>query len=143
MGDPPAQLDEALERLAGHAQIMIGARSSLFTGPAWGKTDQNEFTNLVVGIHTSLLALDLLAACLRIENDMGRVRAEKWGPRLIDIDLIAYQRLELKSDKLTLPHKHAHSRRFVIDPLREIAPGTAKWILDQSQPRPDQPAPKS
>jgi len=87
-GDPPAQLEEALERLNGHAQIMLGARSKLLVSPAWGKTDQNEFTNLVVGIHTSLLAHDLLAACLTIENDMGRVRGEKWGPRLIDIDLI-------------------------------------------------------
>ncbi len=141
IGNPPAQLEEALERLDGHAQIMLGARSKLVVSAPWGKTDQNEFTNMVVGIHTSLGARDLLAACLIIENDMGRVRGEKWGPRLIDIDLIAYERLELASDELTLPHQHAHMRPFVIEPLRQIAPDTAEWILEQSDAKPDQPQP--
>jgi len=133
IGDPPAQLEEALLRLDQHAQIMVTARSSLLFNPPWGKKEQNYFLNQVVAVQTSLSAQDLLNACLTIEDDMGRVRGEKWGPRVIDIDLIAYERLEISSDKLTLPHRYAHERGFVMSPLREIAPATARWIMERSE----------
>ncbi len=133
IGNPPAQLEEALLRLDQHAQIMVTKRSSLLFNPPWGKKEQNHFLNQVVAIQTSLAAQDLLAACLTIEADMGRIRGEKWGPRLIDIDLIAYERLEINSETLTVPHPFAHQRSFVMSPLREIAPDTARWIMERSE----------
>jgi len=133
IGNPPAQLEEALLRLNGHAQIMVSECSSLLFNPPWGKTDQNYFLNQVVAVQTSLSAQELLDACLTIENDMGRTRGEKWGPRVIDIDLIAYERLEISSGALTLPHPLAHERGFVMSPLREIAPATARWVMERSQ----------
>jgi len=77
------------------------------------------------------LPVDLLHACLDIEREMGRVRHEVWGPRLIDIDIIAYERIEMDSTKLILPHRFAHERDFVLDPLREISPETADWIVQR------------
>ncbi len=133
MDDPPAQLDEAIARLGPHKNIKITARSSTLVNPPWGKHDQNLFHNLVLTVKTSLKPEELLAVCLDIETQMGRVRGEKWGPRLIDIDLIAYERLEIHSPRLTLPHPHAHERIFVMSPLREIAPATARWIAERAE----------
>lgn len=132
IGDPEAQLEDAVARLGRHRKIKISARSSTLFNPAWGKTDQNPFYNLVLGLETSLLPADLLEACLEIEIDMGRVRQEKWGPRIIDIDLVAYERQVMRTKHLILPHPCAHQRPFVIDLLREIAPDTADWILARS-----------
>ncbi|MFC3704447.1 2-amino-4-hydroxy-6-hydroxymethyldihydropteridine diphosphokinase [Devosia honganensis] len=129
IGDPPAQLAEAMRRLAAHGRIAVVARSSVIRTPPWGKTDQPDFANMAAEIDTSLSPIDLLHACLDIERDMGRVRHEVWGPRLIDIDLIAYDRVEMETAKLTLPHRFAHERDFVLVPLREIAPETAEWLL--------------
>jgi len=71
----------------------------------------------------------LLDVLLGIEATMGRVRDIVWGPRLIDIDIIAYDRLALSAPRLKLPHPHAHERDFVLDPLREIAPDIADWLV--------------
>lgn len=132
IGDPPAQLEDALDQLDNHPQINIEARSSTLVNPPWGKTDQPLFHNLAVTIETDLEPEALLEACLFIEDALGRIRTLKWGPRLIDIDIIAYERLEQTSDTLTLPHKHAHERSFVISPLREIASDTANWLLNRA-----------
>jgi len=67
-----------------------------------------------------------------IEEAMGRKREEKWGPRLIDIDVVAFGQTVLRTDRLTIPHPHAHERAFVIDPLEEIAPSVVKWIKTQA-----------
>ena len=128
IGDPAAQLADAIARLDAHAQISVVAQSSVIRTKAWGKTDQPDFANMAAAVETGLLPIDLLHACLDIERDMGRVRHEVWGPRLIDIDIIAYERLEIDTTKLILPHRFAHERDFVLDPLREIAPATANWI---------------
>ena len=128
IGDPPAQLAEAIARLDAHEHIAIAARSTIIRTRAWGKTDQPDFANMAAAIDTDLSPIDLLHACLDIERDMGRVRHEVWGPRLIDIDIVAYERLEMDSAKLTLPHRFAHERDFVLVPLREIAPDIADWI---------------
>ncbi|ODT69740.1 MAG: 2-amino-4-hydroxy-6-hydroxymethyldihydropteridine diphosphokinase [Pelagibacterium sp. SCN 63-23] len=129
IGDPVTQLDEAMHRLAAHDRIAVVARSTIIRTKPWGKTDQPDFANMAAEIETGLLPVDLLHACLDIERDMGRVRHEVWGPRLIDIDLIAYERLEMETAKLTLPHRFAHERDFVLTPLREIAPDLADWIV--------------
>lgn len=131
IGDPAAQLEEALDHIGGHPQIAIGETSDALTNPAWGKEDQPDFHNLVVEVETVLSPEELLDVCLLIEEAMGRVRGEKWGPRLIDIDVIAFDHVEKQSDKLALPHPHAHEREFVLKPLRQIAPEVAAWIIER------------
>ena len=128
IGDPAAQLADAIRRLDAHDHIRVIAQSSVIRTKAWGKTDQPDFANMAAAVETDLLPIDLLHACLDIERDMGRVRHEVWGPRLIDIDIIAYERLEMDTTKLILPHRFAHERDFVLEPLREISPDTAVWI---------------
>lgn len=129
IGDPPAQIEEAVQRLDAHEQIAVTHRSSVVRTAPWGKTDQPDFANLALAVETDMTPLGLLEACLAIEQTMGRVRREVWGPRVIDIDVIAYERVEMETERLTLPHRFAHERDFVLDPLREIAPETADWIV--------------
>lgn len=131
IGKPEAQLVEAVGLLDAHREISVVSKSSIIRTKAWGKTDQPDFANMAAEVETALPPIDLLHACLDIERDMGRVRHEVWGPRLIDIDLIAYERLEMDTAKLTLPHRFAHERDFVLEPLREISPLTAAWLLSR------------
>lgn len=130
-GDPSRQLALASDAIAAHPDIDLLARSSVIVTPPWGKTDQGEFHNAALLIETSLSPLDLLDFCLATEAGIGRVRLEKWGPRVIDIDVIAYDRLEMESERLTLPHPYAHQRDFVLTPLREIAPDIADWLVNR------------
>ena len=129
IGDPPAQLADAIRRLDEHPQVRVVARSGVITTKPWGKTDQPDFANMAAEVDTDLSPIDLLHVALDIERDMGRVRHEVWGPRVIDIDIVAYERVEMQTGRLTLPHPHAHERAFVLDPLREISPETADWIV--------------
>jgi len=129
IGDPRAQLEEAIRRLDAHPHIRVVKQSSVIATKPWGKTDQPDFANMAAEIETDLEPIDLLHVALDTEREMGRVRHEVWGPRVIDIDIIAYQRIEMQTGRLTLPHPHAHVRDFVLVPLREIAPETADWIV--------------
>ena len=128
IGDRWRQLEEALRRLDARQGISLRRVSPVIETEPWGKTDQPRFLNLAAEIETTLSPLALLRACLDIERAMGRVRAERWGPRTIDIDVIAYERLRVALRGLTLPHAHAHEREFVLRPLRGISPETAKWV---------------
>lgn len=130
MGEPSLQLAQALEFITAHNNISITAQSNILINPAWGKTDQNDFHNMVIEVLTDMPPLQLLDTCQKIENEMGRIRGEKWGPRLIDIDIVAFERLQMQTERLTLPHRHASERDFVISPLREISPDTANWIIE-------------
>lgn len=129
IGDPPAQLAEAITRIDAHEQVTVIARSPQIITKAWGKTDQPDFANMAIAVETGLNPLELLEVLLGIELEMGRERVEVWGPRVIDIDIIAYDRIEMATPRLTLPHPHAHSRDFVLVPLAEIAPDTADWVI--------------
>lgn len=132
IGEPRAQLVEAIRRLDAHPQINVVKQSSVIATKPWGKTDQPDFVNMAAEIATDLEPIDLLHVALDTEREMGRVRHEVWGPRVIDIDIIAYERIEMQTGRLTLPHPHAHARDFVLVPLREIAPETADWIVSLS-----------
>lgn len=132
IGDPPAQLAEALRRLEARGDVTITAQSSMMMTKAWGKTDQPDFANMAVAVETSLKPLDLLDFVLQIELDMGRVRKEVWGPRLIDIDIIVYEDVEMMTPRLTLPHPHAHERDFVLTPLAEIAPDVSGLLASRT-----------
>jgi 2-amino-4-hydroxy-6-hydroxymethyldihydropteridine diphosphokinase len=135
IGDPPAQLAEAIRRIQAHPAISVVGQSSVLTTKPWGKTDQPDFANQAVTVETSLEPLELLDVILGIELDMGRVRKEVWGPRLIDIDMIAYERLEMATPRLSLPHPHAHERDFVLVPLGEIAPEVTAWLTSRRETR--------
>lgn len=128
-GDPPAQLREAIRRIEDHPAITIVAKSSVVSTKASGKSKQPDFSNMVIGVETPLKPMALLDACLDIELAMGRVHKEVWGPRVIDIDIIAFDDFEIRSARLGLPHPFAHQRDFVLGPLREIAPDVADWVV--------------
>ena len=134
IGDPPAQLAEAIRRIDTHPAISVVRQSSVLATKPWGKTDQPDFANQAVTLETSLEPLELLDVMLGIELDMGRVRQEVWGPRLIDIDMIAYERVEMTTTRLTLPHPYAHERDFVLVPLGEIAADVVEWIMGRAKP---------
>lgn len=121
IGDVSATIADALAALAAEG-VSVVARSSDYRTRPWGKTDQPDFTNVSAVVETALPPLELLATCLDIERRLGRVRHERWGPRVIDIDLIAYDGVKMDTEPLTLPHRHAHERGFVLIPLAEIAP---------------------
>lgn len=122
IGDASAMLRAATARLAQTPGLAVVARSGLYRTPAWGETDQAPFTNAALALRTALAPHALLAACLRVETALGRVRGRHWGPRLIDIDIIAYEGVRVADDRLVLPHPHALERAFVLVPLMEIAP---------------------
>jgi 2-amino-4-hydroxy-6-hydroxymethyldihydropteridine diphosphokinase len=130
LGDPAAQLREAVRRLDGQEAVTVTAQSEIIITKAWGKTDQPDFANMAVEVETELKPLELLNFVLAVELAMGRVRVERWGPRVIDIDIIAYERLRMKTERLTLPHPHAHERDFVSQPIRSIAADVADWLAE-------------
>lgn len=111
-----------IELLNAHSNLTLVARSSLYQSEPFGITDQDWFVNSVVQLTTSLSPEQLLQACLSIEQAMGRTRAEKWGPRIIDLDILFYDDLILKQDGLEIPHPGIAERSFVLAPMCEIAP---------------------
>lgn len=115
-------LQRALQYIGDHTEIDIRKQSSQVTTKAWGKENQEDFLNMVIQLETTLTPHALLEVLLSIEQQMGRKRIEKWGPRIIDLDIIAFDDLVLQSDTLILPHPYAAERAFVIEPLREICP---------------------
>lgn len=132
LGDPRTQLAQAIRHIDTHPSISVTQQSNVLTTKPWGKTDQPDFANQALTVETSFKPVELLEALLDIELAMGRVREEVWGPRLIDIDIIAYERLVLETPRLTLPHPYAHERDFVLTPLTEIAPDVSTWLTSRA-----------
>ena len=122
LGDREANIREALDRLARHPGIRLERVSSYYETAPIGFTEQPDFVNAVALIETELEPADLLHIVVGIENDMGRVRSQRWGPRVIDIDLLLYNNTEADTPELTLPHPRMMERAFVMAPLAEIAP---------------------
>jgi len=121
IGDRENNIILAIKELKKNSAIIIERISSLYETEPFGVKEQPAFLNAVIGINTSLSPLDLLAECLRIENVLGRVREERWAPRIIDIDLLVYHDISMNSERLTIPHKFLAQRNFVLIPLAEIA----------------------
>ncbi|SER87621.1 2-amino-4-hydroxy-6-hydroxymethyldihydropteridine diphosphokinase [Pedobacter rhizosphaerae] len=121
LGDIKANLHLAIQLLEERVGKIVSV-SALYETAAWGKTDQPAFLNQAVGVETDLAPMDVLAAALAIEAELGRIRKEKWGERLIDIDLILFgdQVINIEG-KLQVPHPHMQDRNFVLTPLAEIA----------------------
>ena len=122
VGDKAAMLGQALARLSETPGIDLVARSRDYRTPPWGDTNQDWFLNAAAAIDTTLTPHELLEACLSIETALGRVRARRWGPRVIDIDVLSYEGAEVTDERLVLPHRYVRERAFVLVPLAEIAP---------------------
>jgi 2-amino-4-hydroxy-6-hydroxymethyldihydropteridine diphosphokinase len=124
IGDVRETLDRAIAALCDGEAVRLIARSSDYRTPPWGVADQPPFVNLCIAVETSLTPGALLGRAQAVERALGRQRAteRRWGPRPIDIDLIAYDDLALDTPDLTLPHPRLLERAFVLVPLAEIAP---------------------
>jgi dihydropteroate synthase len=122
VADKAASLRRAFRAIAGEPGIELSAVSRLYRTAPWGKTDQDWFVNACALGLTGLKPEALLERLKTLEVKLGRAPAERWGPRVIDIDLIAYDDVALKTERLTLPHPELFSRAFVLVPLAEIAP---------------------
>jgi len=115
-------LRQALEKLSELETVELVRASAIYETEPVGKIDQPAFLNQVVEIRTLLAPEDLLAGLLQIEQELGRERKERWGPRIIDLDLLAYGCRQAQTNRLKLPHPELRSRRFVLVPWAEIAP---------------------
>ena len=121
--EPVMQLQQALRRVGETTGLKVLRTSSFYRTPPWGDEQQDDFINAVVQIETSLEPLNLLGELKTIENLMGRKRSgRRWGPRLIDIDLLLYGDQQLYMDELEVPHPRMHERAFVLIPLAELDP---------------------
>lgn len=124
MGDKAANIKAAISHIAA-AGASIVKQSPLYRTAPWGNENQDWFLNACVLIKTTLQPLPLLDLCLEIEHLMGRKRLLKWGPRLIDIDILLFEGQDISTERLTLPHPHLLQRAFVLVPLSDIAPNLA------------------
>jgi 2-amino-4-hydroxy-6-hydroxymethyldihydropteridine diphosphokinase len=124
VGDVRSTFEQAIAKLCSDDAVRLIARSADYRTPPWGLTEQAPFVNAVIAVTTSLAPHDLLARAQECERALGRDRAleRRWGPRTIDIDLLAYDDLVLIDRHLILPHPHMLERAFVLAPLAEIAP---------------------
>jgi 2-amino-4-hydroxy-6-hydroxymethyldihydropteridine diphosphokinase len=129
-GDREANLREAVSRI--NALGAVKAVSSFYDTEPVGYLAQPRFLNGALLLTTELEPLELMRALLAIERDMGRERAIANGPRVIDLDLLLYGAKVMASTELTLPHPEMHARRFVLEPLAEIAPGMVHPVLGKT-----------
>jgi 2-amino-4-hydroxy-6-hydroxymethyldihydropteridine diphosphokinase len=124
VGDVRATFQKAIANICGMTQGVLLARSSDYATPPWGEVQQERFINACIEIDTSLDPHALLFVLQKIESKFGRDRTteKRWGPRTLDLDLIAYDDVAMQKPELTLPHPHLFERAFVLVPLAEISP---------------------
>src|ERR1700761_9574576 len=124
VGEVRATFQKAITNICGMTQAALLARSSDYATPPWGEVKQAPFINACIEIDTSLDPHALLFVLQKIEAKFGRdrTRETRWGPRTLDLDLIAYDDVKLDKPELTLPHPRLFERAFVLVPLAEIAP---------------------
>jgi 2-amino-4-hydroxy-6-hydroxymethyldihydropteridine diphosphokinase len=122
LGDRQTQLAGAARGLTADPAITLVRASAVYETRPVGREDQPDFLNQVLQIATTHEPRELLAACLAVEQRLGRVRRERWGPRVIDIDVLLYAGLSWNDDNLVLPHPRMHERGFVLTPLAELVP---------------------
>ena len=123
---------EAIEKISTNDHIKIISKSSFYKTAPIGDIEQDWFINSVIRVDTKLNPKELLLALLNIESEMGRIRKEKWGPRLIDLDLLFYDKLILNQEGITLPHPEMQKRNFVLVPLNEISENLTHPILKKT-----------
>lgn len=120
IGEREQNLQEAVRMLLAHELITVTAVSSIYETAAVGFTEQADFLNIAVALETNLDVFDLLAYCQKVENDLGRVREFRWGPRIIDLDILLYNSEKYETENLIIPHPRMYERGFVLVPLEEI-----------------------
>ena len=131
LGNSKEILDKAIE-LIGHRIGIIVSQSNNYETKPWGVTDQPNFLNLALVVHTKLKPLEILEQTQFIENQLGRIRKEKWGARLIDIDIIFYENEIIDEPNLKVPHPLMQQRDFVLTPLAEIVPNFVHPVLGKT-----------
>lgn len=130
LGDKKKNLQRATNFINWHLGDILKI-SKIYETAAWGKTDQPSFYNQVVAIRSTIKSQEMLKIINQIEEQMGRIRKEKWGERLIDIDILYYGREVVDQKDLQIPHPGIPERRFTLIPLVEIAPDFIHPILNQ------------
>ena len=122
LGDREALFARAVKALESHADVELLRGSAVYETPPFGPAGQERYWNAVVEGRTELGPLELLRVCQSIENDLGRTREIRWGPRTMDLDLLLMEDLEYKSEELVLPHPRIEERAFVLRPLCDLIP---------------------
>ena len=121
LGEREQLISDAVQEISEYVG-KVNIRSQIYESTPWRVDGQESYLNQIIEVKTLLSAEDTLVAVLKIENDLGRVRIEKWGERLIDIDIIFFNNEIIETPTLCIPHRHMHERNFVLMPLNEIAP---------------------
>lgn len=133
MGDRLKNLQQAVAMVNILAAVPLSIKcSAVYETAPWGNTDQPAFLNAVISFETVLTPSQLLEKMLSGEKMMGRVRDEKWGPRIIDMDILYYGEQVVEQDELRIPHPQLAARRFVLQPLCDLAPGLVHPLLKQT-----------
>jgi 2-amino-4-hydroxy-6-hydroxymethyldihydropteridine diphosphokinase len=130
LGDRLANLKQAINSIASFSSIL--QQSNIYQTAAWGNTDQADFLNQAIEIQTQHTAENLMHALLAIESQMGRVRLQKWEPRIIDLDIIFYESAIHTTDFIQIPHPEMQNRAFVLKPLLDLIPHFEHPILKQT-----------
>jgi len=131
LGNRQLLLQTAIAEIAEQVGPVL-RQSALYETQSWGKTDQPDYLNQVVFLKTQLPAKNVLTEILAIETRMGRTRYEKWGSRLIDIDILFYNNDVINQDGLEVPHPELQNRRFTLEPLVEIAADLVHPLLNKT-----------
>jgi 2-amino-4-hydroxy-6-hydroxymethyldihydropteridine diphosphokinase len=130
LGDRLANLKQAIAAIASFSKIL--QHSNIYQTAAWGNTNQADFLNQAIEIQTNHSAENLMHALLAIETQMGRVRLQKWEPRIIDLDIIFYESAIHTTDFIQIPHPEMQNRAFVLKPLLDLIPNFEHPILKQN-----------
>jgi 2-amino-4-hydroxy-6-hydroxymethyldihydropteridine diphosphokinase len=131
LGDRKAYLQKAIGLIEAGLGV-VSQKSSIYETEAWGKTDEPNYLNQVVHVNTEFPVRQVLEKVLQIETRMGRVREEKWGSRIIDIDILFYGPDIINEPGLIVPHPELHNRKFTLEPLNEIATDLQHPVLKKS-----------
>jgi|ERR1700754_737573 len=131
LGNRKQFLKQAVEQIEAEIAPLICV-SSIYETQSWGKADEPDYLNQVLELESELTAPEVLQKILTIENLLGRTRQEKWGSRIIDIDILFYGDAIIDAPDLKVPHPELHKRRFTLEPLAEIAPDFVHPLLNKN-----------
>ncbi|GIN74281.1 2-amino-4-hydroxy-6-hydroxymethyldihydropteridine pyrophosphokinase [Bacillus sp. J14TS2] len=120
IGNRLGYLNQAIQILRNYPELQIEKLSSIYETEPIGYTDQSQFLNMVIKLSTALSPHQLLTLCLEVEREIGRIREFKWGPRVIDLDILLYNKENIMMEDLQIPHPRMNERAFVLIPLMEI-----------------------
>ena len=132
LGDRQKNLARAVKRLNAKPDLAVVRTSGIYETSPWGLTEQPDFLNMVAEITTSLSPQELLDRIKDLERELGRKHGPRFGPRLIDVDILLYGDLSLDEPELQIPHPQLHLRAFALAPLAELAPSLVHPVLNDT-----------